>query len=255
MKIKIFLLTLLFEFFIAGGLSAQLICASPGKDGNVTNLSGLVNTYFPGNTTNLAAGATSVTIGSSKGAGTGIAAGDLILIIQMQGADINSNNSSNYGSGGGTGSGYLTTGSHFLAGRFELVTATNSVGTSGGTLQFSPALTNNYERRSYSSGSNGKSAYQVIRVPQYKNVTLTANITAYKWDGTVGGIIAMDVSENLNFNSRTIDASGAGFRGGGGRNLSGGGGSNTDFRTLSTTNNNGRKERVSPVRRRMCGTE
>lgn len=241
MKIKFFLLTLLFACLMAGDLSAQLVCAAPGIDGDVTSLSGQVNTYFPGSTTTLAAGATTVTIGSSKGAATGIAAGDLILIIQMQGVDINSSNSSSYGNGGSNGRGYLTTGTHFFAGRFEFVTATNSVGTSGGTLQFSPALTHSYEKRSYSSGSNGKSTYQVIRVPQYKNVTLTANVTAYKWDGTVGGVIAMDVSENLNFNAKTINAAAAGFRGGGGRNLSGGTGSNTDFRTLSTVNNNGQK--------------
>jgi hypothetical protein len=67
------------------------VCANPGKDGPGGTLSGVVNTYYPG-TANANAGATSISIGTSTGASTAIASGDLLLVIQMQDAAINSTN-------------------------------------------------------------------------------------------------------------------------------------------------------------------
>ncbi|HEY4229526.1 MAG TPA: isopeptide-forming domain-containing fimbrial protein, partial [Thermoanaerobaculia bacterium] len=79
-------------------LPAAVNCATPGKDGAGGTLSGVVNTYYPG-TANAAAGATLIHVGASRGSATGITAGDLLLVIQMQDAAINSSNTSSYGSG------------------------------------------------------------------------------------------------------------------------------------------------------------
>ncbi len=77
------------------------VCGTPGKDGPATTLSGVVNSYYPGNG-NPIAGATSIPVGTARaGGGPAIAAGDLLLVVQMQGADINSDNTNNYGNGVG----------------------------------------------------------------------------------------------------------------------------------------------------------
>ena len=49
------------------------------------------------------AGATPIPVGTARtGGGPAIAAGDLLLVVQMQGADIDFNNDQRYGSGVGT---------------------------------------------------------------------------------------------------------------------------------------------------------
>src|SRR5438445_473267 len=55
-------------------------------------------------------------------------------------------------------------------------------------------------------------------------------VNALAWTGTVGGIVALDVAGTLNLGGGTINASGKGFRGGGGVQLAGGTGTNTDYR-------------------------
>ena len=83
---------------VAAQTTSQRLCAAPGKDGAGNNLAGIINTYYPG-TANVNAGATSIPVGTSTGAPTQIQDGDLLLVIQMQGADINSTNSNAYGDG------------------------------------------------------------------------------------------------------------------------------------------------------------
>src|SRR5438132_988457 len=55
-------------------------------------LSGVINSYYPGSTT-VTAGSTSITLGVATGSSTAIATGDLVVIMQMQDAAINSSNS------------------------------------------------------------------------------------------------------------------------------------------------------------------
>lgn len=243
MKVKFnsVLITVALLFSMYTHVSAQ-VCATPGRDGNATT-SGTLNTYFPGLTATLNSSSTSILLGAAQGASVPIATGDLLLIIQMQGADIDFSNSDAYGNAvaGLPGSGYLTGAANFLAGNFEYIRATSNVPLGGGTLTFTPALTRNYARRDYAASLNGQSRYQVIRVPQYNNLTLSGNITAAVWNGETGGVIAIDAIATINFASFSINASAAGFRGGGGRSLGGGTGSNSDFVTLSTNNANGQK--------------
>lgn len=192
--------------------------------------SGVVNTYHPG-TASVTAGATSIPIGAATGAGTGIATGNLLLVIQMQDASINDSDNVAYGNGS-TGAGFTALNS---AGNYEFVTATNSVGTGGGTLTITGAgagggLVFSYDS-SAATATKGQSTYQVVLVPQYTTATLPATgLSAPAWNGSTGGVLALDTSSTLNLNSATVSLDGLGFRGGAGMQLVGGvGGSNTDY--------------------------
>src|SRR6202165_2275117 len=78
-------------------LAAGPACATPGRDGTAT-LSGIVNTYYPGTAT-AAAGTSTIVLGPATGAASPIAVGDLLLVIQMQDAAIDSSNTGAYGDG------------------------------------------------------------------------------------------------------------------------------------------------------------
>jgi fimbrial isopeptide formation D2 family protein len=226
------------------------VCGTPGKDGPITTLSGVVNSYYPGNA-NVAAGATSIPVAAARtGGGTAIGAGDLLLVIQMQGADINGENYERYGDGVGnaiTGPTVVYSAANayaggnlaanFSAGYYEYVVATGP--SAGGFVPVSSGLVNNYYYSNFST--QGQRRFQVIRVPQYSNATLNGAVIALRWDGSTGGVVALDVAGELNWNASSINVNGMGFRGGGGRQLTAGTGANTDYRTLSTNNANGSK--------------
>ncbi|RYD89801.1 MAG: hypothetical protein EOP54_25015, partial [Sphingobacteriales bacterium] len=221
-----------FIFLLAIGSSAVAqtsICATPGADG-AGNLSTSANTFYPspsGNTT-LPPGSTTLTLGAVPGSftvgstvfnfgTTQITRGNLLLIVQMQGADFNSTNTAAYGSGNtaNNGSGYTGTP---IAGRYEYIVALNDVTTAGGTLQFQGAGNNSGLVNSYvnsaATATKGQQRFQVVRLMQYSNLTMTTDIKTIPWNGSAGGLIAIDVAGTLNMNGRTIDASLTGFRGG-----------------------------------------
>ncbi len=224
-----FFLTVLIVICSSGFFNANAQnCATPGKDGNGT-LSGLVNTYYPG-ATNSTASSTSIPVGLATGALQSITPGDLLLIIQMQDAPIDTTNSSSYGSSFAGG----------LAGYYEYVVATNSVSSIGGTITTATALTRTYYNTSYSS-TQRKQSYQVVLVPQYADASLSGNLTSPNWNGSTGGIVVLDVAGTLTLNSKTIDVKGKGFRGGGGRTISGGSGTNTDYRFSPSVSNGASK--------------
>src|SRR5690349_493251 len=76
---------------------------------NSGNFSAAANTYFAGSQATVNAGSTSIILGAAGYGTTSISASDILLIIQMQGAQINSNNTTAYGSNTATGRGYLNT--------------------------------------------------------------------------------------------------------------------------------------------------
>ncbi len=227
-----------FLLITASPAKAQ-ICATPGKDGSPASpITGVVNTYYPGAAT-VAANATSITLGAATGASTAITSGDLLIVIQMQDASINSSIGDSYGDGvgGGPGSGYTAANG---VGRYEFVKATNAVPVSGGTLNLLGAgggggLLNAYTN-SAATGTQGQRRFQVVRVPQYLSVTLSSGLTALAWNGSTGGILSLDVALTVSLNFSTVSVAGRGFRGGAGLRLQGSsGGANTDYRSTAPT--------------------
>jgi len=218
--------------------SARKLGGTGAGNGNFTGqvytvtipaLSGVINTYYPG-TASVAAGATSITLGAATGATMPIAIGDMLLIMQIQDATIDSTNTATYG-----------TVSAANAGKYEYAIAASNVPLGGGALTLSCGTTNAYTNANYVAGSSGQKRYQVIRVPSYANATLTSGLSASAWNGSTGGLLAFDVTGALALNSATVTVDGMGFRGGATRTLTGGAGVNTDYRTLATVNNNGSK--------------
>ncbi len=184
----------MFLFLLVTPVIAQ-ICAFPGKDGVNTAVSSVVNTYYAGTGT---ASGTSVTLGTIRDAARpAIAVGDLIILMQMQsGNGVSFSNSALYGSGVDA-----------AAGRYEYATVKTI---SGSTLTLAASLT-----YTYTQSVSSRQTYQIIRVPQYSSATVSGTVTAAAWNGTTGGVVALDTTGTLTF-SGTIDVSGLGFRGGAG---------------------------------------
>jgi hypothetical protein len=165
--------------------------------GNIigSNIDINTSTYL---TSDASLGSTFITVNSSSLSGSvfsgNLASGDLILIIQMQGATINIANNASYGA----------ISNYNSAGLYEF-RCVSSVPNST-TINFNVPLANNYS-------SNGKT--QVIRVPRYTSFNLASgnSIRPATWNGDRGGITVIEIGGNGTING-TIDASGSGFRGG-----------------------------------------
>ncbi|MGA2962888.1 MAG: hypothetical protein ABSD96_14515, partial [Candidatus Korobacteraceae bacterium] len=218
--------------------AVAITCTPPASLSAGGTLTGVINTYYPGSGS-ANAGATSITVGalSSGGSATTITKGDLLLVIQMQGASINSTDSSNYGNGG-NGAGFTNLNN---TGNFEYVTAAaNFTSTTGGSISISGAgpsggLTFSYTA-SAATASQGQFTFQVVRVPQYSSATLSSGLTAQAWNGSTGGILAVDVAGALTLGSATVSVNGLGFRGAAGMQLTGATtGSGSDFVNTSPT--------------------
>lgn len=189
-----------------------------GKDGEltVTAANTVVNKYGK-LAIDAPAGASMIAVDNPGGPNgldiSTLTSGDLIMIVQMSGASIDTSNTPTYGQVTNLNS----------AGRHEFVTV-NKV--QGNTITINPPCGG--LRFSYSA--SGK--VQVIRVPQYTSLTINngASLTAPPWNGIIGGIVVVHVQNNAIINGN-IDVSGMGFRGGA---LSGAGGGG--FRTDHVTN-------------------
>ena len=236
-------------------VQASVCGTQPGKDGAGGTLAGTVNSYWPGTTATVAAGATGLTLGTRRGAAVSITSGDLLLIIQMQDAAIDSNNDDRYGNGNGVAGGVTGIGSGYTnannSGRYEYVIATNTVGAAGGALTFTGVNGSGGTVYSYTNANAtatmGQRRYQVVRVPQYTTATLGATLTAAAWNGTSGGILAVDVAGDLALGSATVSVNGLGFRGAAGLDRDGGGGGTIDdYRaTLATLVHGGKGEGIA----------
>ncbi len=191
------------------------VCAAPGVAGasTITAANTLVNTYYPGTAAGGAAASAAVGYNSvtPRGAAAAIAAGDLVLIIQMQDGTgaigttpPNAANNPPYN--------FPAT----AAGTYEFARVL-SVGVN--VLNLSASLANTYTQNTAVANNQ---TYQVVRVPQYSVLTINAgaSIVPAPWDGTTGGIVAADVSGAFT-NNGSINASYAGFRGNAGSTLLG----------------------------------
>lgn len=218
--------------YVAVAPVVSVVCSGATLTAGGT-LSGTVNTYYPG-TASVAKSATSIPVGAATGAGGTIASGSLLLVIQMQDASINISNTVAYGNGS-TGTGFITINN---AGNYEFVTATGPV--SGGSVPITGAgpgggLVFGYTAAA-ASATKGISTYQVVLVPQYLSATLGA-LTATAWNGSTGGVLALDIAGQLNLGGATVQVDGKGFRGGAGMQLVGGvaGVLNSDYQQKSPT--------------------
>jgi uncharacterized repeat protein (TIGR01451 family) len=127
-----------------------------------------------------------------------LAPGDLLLIVQMQGATIDTSDSVNYG----------TLSSQNGAGLHEFIEV---VSVSGTTITVGGPGGCSGLKNAYSAAANT----QVIRVPQLTTLTVskTGSVTAPAWDGHTGGVVALHVQGQLQV-AGSIDVASLGFRGG-----------------------------------------
>ena len=212
------------------GFSQAFTCTTPTNAAGGT-LTGVINTYYPG-MASASTGATQLTVGPATGS-TAIAAGDVLLVMQMQNANIDSTNTSSYGDGA-TGSGTTSLNN---SGVYEFATAAGPLGLGGGTVLVSGAGPGGGLLYSYTTSAanatQGQFTYQVIRVPHYGTATLGAGLTASPWNGSTGGVVALDLEGMLTLGNGKVTVDGLGFRGGAGLQLQGGTGASTDYRLAS----------------------
>ena len=185
------------------------VCAAPGALGalTVTGANTLLNTYYPGTSAGGTAGVATVgyTSASARGAAAPIAAGDLVLVIQMQD-----------GTGGTTANNSTYAFPAAAAGNYEFARVL-SLGAN--VLNLSANLINKYTQN---TAVTNNQTYQVIRVPQYATLSINAgaSVVPMPWDGTTGGVVVTDVAGAF-VNNGSINASYAGFRGNAGLTLGG----------------------------------
>ncbi|MFH0869533.1 MAG: DUF2341 domain-containing protein [archaeon] len=162
-----------------------------GKDGalTVSAANSIINNY-----TYLTANASNGTTVISVNSAAELSVGDEILIIQMQ----------NFS--GGT------------AGVYEFATI---ISISSNNLTLNSSIQNTY--RIGTLNTTNATATQVVRVPQYSNLTINtgASVTAPAWNGYRGGIVAFKATGIVNV-SGIINTSNLGYKGGLGIAASGG---------------------------------
>ena len=160
-----------------------------GRNGPLTvSLSNVVINSYAQVTGALGERSTTIPVASS----TGFAAGDLVMVLQTTGLTPEP-------ASGTPGPLNIGTGA---VGRWELARLASVTGTE---LSLTAPLVH-----AYAAG-----ATQVIRVPEYTDVTITTgrSIGVTPWDGSTGGVIAFLATGTVS-NGGQINASGAGFRGG-----------------------------------------
>ena len=197
----VFLINALSVIFIFGNLCIrQQHSQDQGIHGakTITTTNVILN-EFTTLTLNAASGGTSITVANdtlnaNNRFGGKLLVGELVMIIQMQGASINTTDtmSSNWGA--------VTT--YNNAGLFEfdeVLSIPNAT-----TINLVTPLKN-----SYTISGN----VQVVRVPRYTTFTINAgaSITTDTWNGSTGGVIAVEASGVTVING-AVNASGLGFQ-------------------------------------------
>ncbi len=169
-------------------LAILLFVFTPFSPIKSQDIGGIINVYT--NATQISASpdcGTIITVNSS----TGFSIGEYLLVIQMQGATILENNDSSFGTISDIGH----------VGNFEKKLITNII---GNDIHVAGFLSNTY---------NTSAIVQVVNIPQYANANVTSQLTAAPWNGSNGGILALEVTGTLTLNA-DINVSGLGYRGG-----------------------------------------
>lgn len=176
----------IFHQFLVLASSYLMVVGTGSLLSQPTPIDGVINRYA--SVTSVNAVMNRVTVDDASG----FAVGDQVLIIQMQGIDVNSNiSSSDHGSVTALNS----------SGLFE-INVIRSI--EDRVVEFYFVMQNQY----YASGS-----VQIVYVPHYTSATVTSTLTPAQWNGRTGGVIAMTITDTL-YLEDDIEASGAGFRGG-----------------------------------------
>ena len=193
-----------------------------------------VNTYYPGAAT-ASAGTRCVSVGSAVlgNAGSAVAVGDILLIVQMQRASfLDTATSDGYGDNAAGSPGGATTAAT-TAGQFESAIAQSTLGGGSGSglcgagqIEVSGAGALNGSSRgllntyTHNPAGPNRASFQVVRVPVFSTVGFSNNacsIGALPWDGSTGGIVSFDATQGVNLGATAatrITAGSDGFRGG-----------------------------------------
>lgn len=202
-----------------------LLCAQPGIDGDARS-AGIVNLYLPGPPgVSLAPGERDIPHDVRRGSGI-LRPGDLLLLMQMQGAEIRATDSADYGGSDGRGWVSVEAGIHEML-RVEQVldkaVRVRGAGPNGGILH-------HYRwRQPRQRSDQGAARWQLVRVPQYESLVLRGDLQPLPWDGRSGGVLAVDVRRTLDFAGHAFNATASGFRGAAPLVLHGGVGDPDDF--------------------------
>ncbi len=122
---------------------------------------------------------------------TGFSVGDRVLLIQMQGAVMDTTDTPSYGD----------ISDFRQTGKYEFLTISDI---DLNIFTFLEGMVNIYDGP----------GIQLIRIPTYTDVTVGGGpLTAQPWNGVTGGVLVLEVSGTLTLNDN-IDVSGTGFRGG-----------------------------------------
>jgi hypothetical protein len=162
-------------FFIPATLSAQ------------TTISGIINKYTAVDSVINSGGNALLEVGNSSG----FHYGDKVLVIQMRGAATDTTNTFSFG----------TITDFNSAGNYEFSRISSVY---GNTIELCHPLQRMY---------NTNSAVQLIFVPEYNNAIVSSVLTAQTWNGSTGGVLALDVKNNLTLQAN-IDVSEKGFEAG-----------------------------------------
>lgn len=197
--------------------------AQRGKDGIVTisTANSIVNSYVPV-TNNIASGTKTINVSSSAG----FSVGDLIFIIQMQGAKVNAqldtvwgdpNNAMSIPNSNNIDFGAILNYNNCGNNEFAQISSIPAGGTS---IVVDCDLKNSYTY-SYTTGNGGTHTMlgkiQVVKVPRYLSLTISGvgSITCPQWNGSTGGISVVEVETDATLSSSpSFNVLGKGFRGG-----------------------------------------
>lgn len=213
--------------------SATSTMAAAGLHGpkTITSSNVILNEYTT-LTSNASVGAVMINVASSSlnansRFSSSMTAGELVMIIQMQGATINTDNSSSYGSV----TAYNNCGYYEFAEVLAVPTGTS--------ITLTQPL-----KRSYSVSGN----VQVIRVPRYSTFTINngKSVTCPAWNGTTGGVIAIESNGATTING-VIDANAKGFRGGQVEQSTTTPGNHSDYRSTVATDGAEKGEGIAGI--------
>ena len=182
--------------------SGQQAAAQPGKDGPLTvTTAGTILNEYTALTASAAVNATTLTVANSAlnangRFGADLAAGDLLLLVQPQGATISTADAASYG----------TVQARNNAGRYQLVEVA--------AVPTATSITLNCRLFSTFTADGHT---QVVRVPRYTtlNLAVGATVTAPGWDGSTGGVVTIETTGAVTMaTGAAFDVTALGFRGG-----------------------------------------